>query len=92
MDRLRCGRSTDSDGRSLRIAGPERRAGAGPLDCSGRSEEGDAGRARLDRVEGRDSRRTGPSRTSMQDVPLGANGTPMPVTGAIGDDGIIFGW
>ena len=30
----------------------------------------DAGRARLDRVEGGDSRRTGPSRTMIQDVPL----------------------
>ena len=30
----------------------------------------DAGRARLDRVEGGDSRRTGPSRPMIQDVPL----------------------
>jgi hypothetical protein len=30
----------------------------------------DAGRARLDRVEGGDSRRTGPSRPTIQDVPL----------------------
>ena len=42
---------------------------AASLDCSGRSKERDACRARLDRVEGRDSRRTGPSR--IQDVPLG---------------------
>ena len=42
---------------------------AASLDCSGRSKERDAGRARLDRVEGRDSRRTGPSR--IQDVLLG---------------------
>jgi hypothetical protein len=38
------------------------------LDCSEWSEEKDAGRARLDRVEGGDSRRTGPSRTTIQDV------------------------
>ena len=30
----------------------------------------DTGRARLDRVEGGDSRRTGPSRPTIQDVPL----------------------
>ena len=36
------------------------------------SEERDAGRMRLDRVEGGDSRRTGPSRTTNQDVPLEA--------------------
>ena len=34
------------------------------------SKERDAGRMRLDRVEGRDSRRNGPSRTTSQDVPL----------------------
>ncbi len=64
---------------------------AASLDCSGRSEERDAGRARLDRVEGKDSRRTGPSRTRIQDVPLGANGTLIPITGVIGDNG-IFRW
>ena len=39
---------------------------AASLDCSGWSEERDAGRARLDRVEGGDSRRTGPSRTTTK--------------------------
>ena len=43
---------------------------AASLDCSGRSKERDAGRARLDRVESGGSRRTGPSRTTIQDVPL----------------------
>ena len=35
-----------------------------------RSKERDAGQARLDRVEGGEPRRTGPSRTMSQDVPL----------------------
>jgi hypothetical protein len=39
---------------------------AASLDCSGWGEERDAGRARLDRVEGGDSRRTGPSRTTTK--------------------------
>ncbi len=43
---------------------------AASLDCSEWSEEKGAGRARLDRVEGGDSRRTGPSRTKIQDVRL----------------------
>jgi hypothetical protein len=45
---------------------------AASLDCSEWSEERVAGRARLDWVEGGDSRRTGPtrSRTKMQDVGL----------------------
>ena len=34
------------------------------------SKERDAGQARLDRVEGGEPRRTGPSRTTSQDVPL----------------------
>jgi hypothetical protein len=42
------------------------------LDCSEWSEERGAGRGRLDwaRIEGGDSRLTGPSRTKMQDVRL----------------------
>ena len=43
---------------------------AASLDCSEWSEERGAGRARLDWVEGGDSRRTGPSRTKIQDVRL----------------------
>jgi hypothetical protein len=66
MNRLLCGWSSVSDGGSLHIAGLERRAAS--IDCSGRSKERHAGRARLDRVEGRDSRRAGPSR--IPDVPL----------------------
>ncbi len=31
----------------------------------------------------------GPSRTTIQDVPLGANGTLIPITGVIGDNGIM---
>ncbi len=52
------------------------------------SKEKDAGRARLDRVEGRDSWRTGPSRTTvtMQDVLLGANGTLIPIMGVMISD------
>jgi hypothetical protein len=42
-------------------------AGPHQLTASGGARR-DAGRARLDRVEGRDSLRTGPSR--IQDVPL----------------------
>ncbi len=38
---------------------------ASSLDYSGWIEERDAGRARLDRVEGGDLRRTGPSRTTI---------------------------
>ncbi len=34
------------------------------------SKERDAGRVRLDQVEGGGSRRTGPSRTTSRDVPL----------------------
>ncbi len=64
MNRLRCGRSSDSDGRSLhRWTGTTCRAAS--LDCSEWSGKRDTGRARMDRVEGGDSRRTGPSRTTM---------------------------
>jgi hypothetical protein len=70
MNRLRCGRSSDSDGRSLHIAGLGQPAGRRQLDCSEWSKERGAGRARLDWVEGGDSRRTGPSRTKIQDVRL----------------------
>ena len=64
---------------------------AASLDCSWRSKERDAGWAWLDRVEGGDSRQpeTGPSRTTIQDVPLGANGTLIPIAGVIGDNGIF---
>ena len=34
MSRLRCGRSSDSDGRDLRFAGPVQPAQAASLDCS----------------------------------------------------------
>ena len=57
------------------------------LDCSGRSKERDAGRARLDR---RDSLRPG-VRTTIQDVQLGAIGTLIQITGVISDNG-IFRW
>ena len=69
MNRLRCGRNSDSDDRSLhRWTGTTCRAAS--LDCSEWSGKRDAGRARLDRVEGGDSQRTGPSRPTIQDVPL----------------------
>ena len=51
---------------------------AASLDCSEWSEERDAGRARLDRVEGGDSRRTVPSRTTTQDVPLEVGHASVP--------------
>ena len=71
MNRLRCGRSSDSDGGSLHTDGPgQPTCQAASLDCSGWSEERNAGRARLVRVEGGDLLRTGPSRTTIQDVPL----------------------
>jgi hypothetical protein len=68
MNRLRCGRSSDSDGRSLNLDRTTCRAAS--LDCSEWSGERDTGRGRLDQVEGGDSRRTGPSRITIQDVPL----------------------
>ena len=52
-----------------RWTGPQTTCRAASLDCAGWSEErgrGDAGRAQLDRVEGRDLWRTGPSRTTIQ--------------------------
>jgi hypothetical protein len=59
VNRLRCGRSADSDGRSLPIAGPGQHAA--PRHSTAPNEERDSGRARVDRVEGGgDSRRTGP--------------------------------
>ena len=76
MNRLRCGRSSDFEWleSAHRWTGTTCRAAS--LDCSGWSEERDAGGGRLDRVEGGDLRRTGPSRTTIQDVPLGVgNGT-----------------
>ena len=48
---------------------------AASLDCSGWSEKRDAGRARLDWVEGGDLRWTGPSWTMIQDVQLGVGNT-----------------
>jgi hypothetical protein len=55
---------------------------AASLDCSEGSKERDAGRARLDRVEGGDLWRTGPSRTTVPDVPLevGHSNGVFPVT------------
>ena len=54
---------------------------AAALDCSGWSEERDAGRARLDRVEGGDLRRTGPSQTKIQDAQLGVGNATFDGTG-----------
>ena len=54
---------------------------AASLDCSGRSEERDAGR--LDRAEGGDLQRTGPSRTTIQDVPLGVGSATFDGNGTI---------
>ena len=51
---------------------------AASLDCYEWSEKRDAGWARLDRVEGGDSRRTGPSRTTIQDVLLEVGHASVP--------------
>ena len=56
---------------------------AASLNCSGWSEERDAGRARLDLVDGGDARRTGPSRTTTQDVQLGVGNATFDGTGTI---------
>ena len=49
-----------------------------------RMERGEgAGRARLDRAEGGDPRRTGPSRTTIQDVPLGDGNATFDGNGTI---------
>ena len=56
------------------------------LDCSGRSKERDAGRARLDRVEQRlTAERAEPDPRRA----VGTNGTLIPITGAIGDNCIL---
>ena len=75
MNRLRRGRSSDLDGRSLRIAGP-----AGPRRSTAPegSKQRVAARARLDRVESKGLRRTGPSRTTIQDVPLEVGHATVP--------------
>ena len=78
MNRLRRGRSSDSDGRSLRIAGPEHHAGPRRSTAPEGSKERVAARARLDRVESRGLRRTGPSRTTVQDVPLEVGHATVP--------------
>ena len=71
MSRLRCGRSSDSDGRDLVYAGPGQHAG--PHHSTALMEQGELQRevpagARLDRVEGGGSRRTGPTWSRSQDV------------------------
>ncbi len=73
MSRLRCGRNTNSDGQDLRFAGLVQHAG--PHHSTAPMEQGERCRSgRLDWVEGGDSRRTGPSRTTIQDVPLEGSG------------------
>ena len=54
---------------------------AASLDCSGGSGERDAGR--LDRVEGGDSRRTGPSRTTTKMYSWGVRNVTFDGTGTI---------
>ena len=56
---------------------------AASLDCSGWSEERDAGRARLDRVEGGDSRRTRAEPDHDQHVQLGVRNVIFDGTGTI---------
>ena len=59
---------------------------AASLDCAGWCEERDAGRARtarLDRVERGDLRQTGPSRTTIQEVPLGVGNATSDGNGTI---------
>ncbi len=49
-----------------------------------RMERGEGtGRVRLDRVEGGDSQRTGPSRTTVQDVPLSVGNATFDGNGTI---------
>ena len=85
MNRLRRGRSSDSDGRSLRIAGPEHHAGPRRSTAPEGSKERVAARARLDRVESRGLRRTGPSRTTVQDVPLEVGHATVPAANGNGN-------
>jgi len=84
MNRLRRGRSSDSDGRSLRIAGPEHHAGPRRSTAPEGSKERVAARARLDRAESRGLRRTGPSRTTIQDVPLEVGHATVPAANCNG--------
>ena len=71
MNRLRCGRSSDSDGRDLRFAGHGRYNLQGNITrLPPWGKERDFGQARLDRAEGGEPLRTGPGRTMSQDVPL----------------------
>ena len=89
MNRLLCGRSSDSDGRSLHTAGPGQLAGPrhsnAPLGQMVRGEGRGPGAvgpicsrtmSKHMQVEGRDLRRTGPSRATIQDVPLGVGNAP----------------
>jgi hypothetical protein len=65
-------RSSDSDGWGLHMAGSGQPAGPRRSTALTRNRVGrrTPAWARLNRVEGGDSRRTGPSRTMTQDVPL----------------------
>jgi hypothetical protein len=66
----RGGRSSDSDGRSLHIAGSGQPAGPRHSTALNGVGSRTPAWAQLNRVEGGDSRRTGPSRTMIQDVQL----------------------
>ncbi len=80
--RWRGGRSSDSDGRSLHIAGLGQVSGqpAGPRHSTALNAVGrrTPAWARLNRVEGGDSLRTGPSRTMIQDELLEVGHVYMP--------------
>jgi hypothetical protein len=68
--RWRGGRSSDSDDRSLHIAGSGHPAGPRHSTALNGVRSRTPAWARLNRVEGGDSRRSGQSRTMIQDVPL----------------------
>ena len=55
------------------------------------SEERDVALAGLERVEGADIRRAGPNGPRASNVSLGANGTLIPITGVVGDNGTFPG-
>ena len=72
MSRLRCGRSSDSDGRDLFYAGPVKHARQHHSTALMEQERG-AGQGAVgpvDQVDGGGSRLTGPTRSRSQDVPL----------------------
>ena len=69
MNRLRCGRSSDSDGGSLHTAGPGQRAGPRHSTAPDGARKGT--RAGRGWTGLKAETRGGPGRTTIKDVPLG---------------------